>query len=322
MEVQGRIHSQRGVRLWLSWILVAWATQLVGCASFKQDLYQWALAHERSAAGMQRHQLEVDGGSIAYLANEARPGQPTLVMIHGFAANKENWVRFSRYLTEDYHLVAIDLPGHGESFKDPTRRHRIEDQVESLREILGQLQLDKVSLIGNSMGGAIVARYAAAYPQQVETLILVDPAGIHDHDSELAEELRQGRNPLIVRSTEDFDRLMDFALERKPFIPWPITSVLAEQAVANESINARIFADIRETPTPENAFKEALTRIQAPTLILWGRQDRVIHADNAAVFDQLIPRSEVTVFDEVGHAPMIEIPEETAQRVRDIMGGD
>ena len=88
-------------------------------------------------------------------------------MIHGYAANKENWVRFAGCLTQSCHVVAIDLPGHGESVKDLNRSYKWQDQVQHFHEILAKIGLNEFHLIGNSMGGGIAALYAGEYPEQV-----------------------------------------------------------------------------------------------------------------------------------------------------------
>lgn len=294
----------------LAVLTVLVAVMLSACSSTKHKLYNWALEHERDKAGLTVRQIEVNGMSIALLESTPAEEKGTLVLVHGFAANKENWIRFAAHLSDVYRVVAIDLPGHGESSKDVALSYDIDDQVRYLHDILGQMGIGKFHMAGNSMGGAISSLYAATYPEQLGAVILMSPGGIYEYESELHRQLRDGKNPLIVNTADDFDALMDFALEKKPFIPWPITSVLAEKAVANRAINEKIFADIRENH--RYVFQEELKKVQAPTLILWGREDRVIAVENAAIFKRLIPGSRTVVIDEVGHAPMIEIPEESA----------
>jgi len=238
-------------------------------------------------------------------------------MIHGFAANKENWVRFAAYLTNTYHVVAIDLPGHGESVKDLNTSYNWEDQVQHLHEILARLNINRFHMAGNSMGGEISCLYAVKYPDQVKSLLLIDPGGIFRYECELNRLLKEGKNPLIVKCEDDFDILMDFAMEKKPYIPGPIVSVMAEKAVENQTINKKIFADIRNDRS--FVFEYEIKKISAPTLIMWGAQDRVISVKNADIFKEMIPNSQKVIFDGVGHAPMIEIPEKAAKVYRDFL---
>jgi len=300
--------SSRFVRMLIIFVIVA----LAGCSGVKYSLYDKAINHERGKAGLTAKTIDIDGKSIALMETAGREAKPAIVLIHGFAANKENWIRFARQLPDSFHVVAIDLPGHGESFKDLDARYDLDDQVRYLREILTTLSIQKFHLAGNSMGGAISALYAVAYPDQVESLLLFDPSGIHEYDCELNRLLKAGeKNPLIVEREEDFDVLMDFALEEKPFIPWPITSVMAEKAVKNKPINDKIFSDLRGEHQYD--FQEELKRITAPTLILWGAKDRIIAVENAQIFNQLIPGSKTVILEGIGHAPMIEAPEKSAK---------
>lgn len=286
------------------------AVLLSSCTSIKYSLYDMALGYERKKAGLVPKQIDVNGKTIAFLESDGDPDRPAFVLLHGFAANKENWIRFAGYLTDTYRVVAVDLPGHGESVKDANLRYDIDDQVRYLNEVVTRLGLKRFHLAGNSMGGAISSLYAATYPDQLGALFLFAPGGIYEHEAELHRLLREGKNPLIVKTADDFDALMDFALEKKPFIPWPITSVLAEKAVSNRAINERIFSDIRGDHAYD--FKEALKRVAAPTLIIWGKEDRVLAVENADEFAKLIPNSRTVILDGIGHAPMIEVPERSA----------
>ncbi|MBC2716619.1 MAG: alpha/beta hydrolase [Desulfobacteraceae bacterium] len=291
-------------------LIISATVLLAGCSGIKYNLYEKAMNHELKKAGLCLKTIEVAGKTISLLESERSENKPSIILIHGFAANKENWVRFSAYLTDAYHVVAMDLPGHGESVKDFNLQYTYSDQVVYVNEILTRLNIKKFHMAGNSMGGAISALYAVAYPEQVQSLFLIDPAGIFVYDCELTRLLEKGENPLIVSCDDDFYKLIDFALEKKPFIPWPIAGVMAEKAVANEAINKKIFKDFHKIPT--DAFIDAIEKIKVPTLILWGEEDRIIHVNNASVFAEQIPNSQTVILAGVGHAPMIEVPEESA----------
>ncbi len=292
---------------------------LSGCTATRYALYDTALKHEHWKAGVYAKTLEWNGKPISYLENYNDGKKPTLVLVHGFAANKENWVRFARYLVSEYHVVIPDLPGHGESVKDLNLKYTYEDHVRYLHEILGLLKIETFHMAGNSMGGAIACLYAVAHPEQVKSLLLIDPAGIFRYESELAKLIKQGQNPLIVKAPDDFEKLMDFALEKKPYIPWPVSRVLAEKAVENQAINQKMFADMQESAGRGFEFEDAIQNIKAPTLIFWGDKDRVINVKNATLFEQLIPGSQKIIFEGIGHAPMIEIPEKSAKIYLDFL---
>lgn len=286
-------------------------TLLLGACS-RQGIYETAISWERSAAGLEADVVTVGALEIAYLRNEEPNDGDTVVLIHGFGANKDNWTRLARELTDEFNVYAIDLPGHGDSSKDLDLGYRFEDQVQHLSRIMAALDIKQTHMMGNSMGGAITALYAATFPDQIRSAVLFDPAGIIEYESELVALVTDGTNPLIPKEPGDFERLMDFALEKKPFAPWPILDVMEEKAIANRTVNEVIFAAIRDTGF-EPDFREAITGIEAPVLVVWGIEDRVIDYRNADVFVEQIPRAQKVLLEEVGHAPMIEVPERSAE---------
>ncbi len=298
-------------------LLIA-ALFLGGCS--RHSLYDHAISWERASAGLQVATVEVDELTIAYLSNENPVAGDTIVLIHGFGANKDNWTRLARELTDEFNVYAIDLPGHGDSSKELDLGYRFEDQVQHVARILDALDIDQAHMMGNSMGGAITALYSATFPEQIRSAVLFNPAGIFEYESELVELVTEGDNPLIPQESGDFDRLLDFALEKRPFVPWPILGVMEEKAIANREVNQVIFAAIRDTGF-ESDFRTAIREVSAPVLVVWGKEDRVINYRNADLFVGAIPRSTKVILDDIGHAPMVEAPEISAQLFRDFISG-
>lgn len=293
---------------WLAVLLVA--VLLTGCSRY--DLYEWLIAEEREEAGLQLAEATVGELSVTYLSRGAPSDARALLMVHGFAANKDNWVRMAAHLPEDYYLVIPDLPGHGDSSTAGPEAYTVESQAATLVQLMDELGLDRVDMAGNSMGGGITAYFASRYPDRVRTIALFDPAGSTRYPSELDEALAEGHNPLVVREPGDFDKLMDFVMEQRPFAPWPVTAVMEEQAMARQSINDQIFEAILSSGEQLD-LSGILPAIEAPTLIVWGKQDRVLAPENAEVFAAGIEDSTVVLLDGVGHVPMLEVPEQSAQ---------
>ncbi|TYC57239.1 alpha/beta fold hydrolase [Marinobacter sp. BW6] len=307
---------QRPLPLNLVFILTV---SLLLSACSRQGIYETAIGLERSSAGLEADTVAVDNLEIAYLRNHQAVDGDTIVMIHGFGANKDNWTRLAGHLTDDFNVYAIDLPGHGDSSKPLDIGYRLEDQTGYVAQILEALSVDNAHIMGNSMGGAITALYAANYPENVKSAVLFDPAGILEYESELVDLVMEGDNPLIPKQPGDFERLMEFALEKEPFVPWPIMGVMEERAIANQEVNEVIFAAIRDAGF-ESDFRNAITRIQAPVLIIWGKEDRVINYRNGEVFAAAIPDARLELMEGIGHAPMVEAPAESAELFRAFIG--
>ena len=261
----------------------------------------------RGLAGLSEKSIRVGKYTIVYL--EGGRGESVL-LLHGFGADKDNWNLFSQYVTKKYHVIAPDLPGFGESSKIWSDQYDIAAQVKRVHEFVKEIGLKKFHLAGNSMGGLIAGVYAATYPDEILTLGLLDPAGVIDREpSQLSLELEKGNNPLIVESVSDYDKLLDFTFVKPPSLPDPLKSHFAEMAVQSKDFNKKVFIEA----TPGNQLETIMREIRAKTLILWGDTDRVLSVSSARVLQKGIENSKVIIMKDCGHMPMIERPEETAR---------
>lgn len=277
-----------------------------------------ALFAERQAAHLSSEQITVGDLSIHYYEGGPASGE-TIVMIHGFGANKDNWLRFAKFFTERYHVIALDLPGFGDSSK-PDASYDVGTQAERVTAFVKALGLSKVHLIGNSMGGHIAALYAARHPEQVLSLALLDNAGVTSpKKSELYEMLERNEpNPLVARDPESFAKLVSFVFVQPPSVPANVQRYMAEQASARSEQNDKVFKHLRERYIP---LEPELPKIQAPTLLLWGDKDRVLDVSSIEVMRPLLKKPSVVIMKDCGHVPMIERPEETAQHYQAFLDG-
>jgi abhydrolase domain-containing protein 6 len=293
-------------------ILVSAAVLIVLAAcvfAFPERLYRISVALERKTAGLTEKQVQVGQFTICYL--EGGQGE-TLLLLHGFGADKDNWNRLAKHLTPKFHVVAIDVPGFGMSSRPETESYTIRDQALRLDLIVAALGLDSFHLAGNSMGGAIAGRYAAEFPDKVRTLALVNTGGIANcpKKSELRKQLEEGKNSLLLETPEDFEKMLAFVFVRPPWIPGPVKAHLARQAIERRSFNEKVF---RQIHAEGSDLEPELSRIRARTLILWGDQDRLIDVSCTEVLEKGLADSTTAILKDCGHAPMIERPEETAR---------
>ena len=295
---------------------------LFGCASFENSIFEMGLGVERSMAGFEEKQIQLSDHSWVYLestTDKDAPELPVAVLVHGFGADKDNWTRMTQKL-HGFHVIAPDLPGHGDSSFDENAQYGFDKQSRRLAEFIDALGLKSFHLVGNSMGGGISALYAYRHPARVKSLALVDAVGFYgDTPSELQHIMEANqKNPLIVRSSDDMEVLMNFAMEQVPFLPWPATNVLSRKAISKEQANDHIFQQISkeaEAAKYSGGFQHVFENLNVPSLVLWGEEDRVLHVSSVDKFFQYMPNVEVEVWPNVGHAPMVEVPEKTAQRL-------
>jgi pimeloyl-ACP methyl ester carboxylesterase len=271
-------------------------------------LVERAGVKERGAAGLAEKSLRIDDHEIVYL--EGGQGEPVL-MLHGFAGNKDNWTRFAKFVTPTHLVVALDLPGFGKSTYAEEGSYSMSDQAQRLDRFTDALGFKKFHVVGNSMGGHISARYAIMFPGKVLSVGLFNTAGVMSPvPSELFRRLLRGeRNPLLVTSAEDFDELVKFLFVQPPDIPWVVKGYLVQEALHHKASNSRIFKQISGEV---GALEPDLGKINARTLVLWGDSDRVLDVTSVQVLEKGLPRCTSIIMKECGHVPMIERPEETA----------
>lgn len=279
--------------------------------AFPDVAFKLLLKAERSSAGLEQHSITVDGLHIEYLEG----GQGDVVLLlHGFGADKDNWTRISKHITPHYRVIAPDLPGFGESSRQPDANYTIAAQTDRIHAFARSLGIKSFHLGGSSMGGNIAGVYAAQYPKSVISLWLVAPGGVAAaNPSEMKRELDAGKsNPLIVESVEDYKRLLNFIYVKKPFIPGPMLNQLAKDAIRDRPLNQNIFKQI-SAASNMTGLESTLNGSMVPTLILWGANDRVLHVSGAKILESVMPKSQVAIMEGVGHLPMIEKPGETAE---------
>ena len=273
---------------------------------------------EINSSGLTQKNVNVDGIDLVYF--EGGQGTETIVLLHGFTADKSNWIRFVRTLVSDYKVIIPDQAGHGESGGTLEDSYTPTKQASRLAEFTRKIGVEQFHLVGNSMGGTIALFFAFQYPDRVKTLGLFDSGGvISPEPSELSKLLAKGENPLIADSAEDYERLLEFTMEDPPFLPWPFAKVMSRKSTPRKELNEKIFADIIKPG--KYTTQQVLSAIKTPSLILWGEEDRVIHVSSVTVFEEHLSNHKSVILSGVGHAPMVERPEQTATILRDFITG-
>ena len=299
-------------------LLGLFAALLALAALYPQKATSIAIGIERYAGGLDHKTIIVGGEAWHYLEGGPKDAD-VLLMIHGFGGDKDNWTRFAKSLTHTYRVIAPDLPGFGESRWHPNWDYSLFPQRDRVVDLVQALGLEQIHLIGHSMGGHLSALYAHEYPDGVMSLTLLDNAGVVspiESDYQLA--LAQGKNPLIVHSLDDFDRIIEYVAHEKPFAPWPVKRVLAQRASDRAEKNQSIFTAIKGDSTAD--LEPLLAQIEIPVLIIWGEYDRIIDVSSVEKMRPLLPQAEVIIMEDTGHMPMLERPSETATHYLQFLG--
>jgi pimeloyl-ACP methyl ester carboxylesterase len=305
--------------MYLLYLLLPVLLLLIIYFRYPNLLYGVALWFERFRAGWQEQVVAIENRPVYYLDSgltQSKDGS-TLLFVHGFAGDRDNWDRLAAHLPRSYRRVALDLPGFGASPLDRPEEAVLSAQVERLRAFMDQLKLDRVHLFGCSMGGHLSVHFAVKYPQRVRSLILFDPAGIEQgRNSEHFRMLAQGTNCLAPSDLQQYDRMLDMLFTKRPFIPAPLKRYLGEKAIDHSAFFLKawqvVFHDRYE---PLEPVLPALAASKIPVQIYWGRQDRIIAFESVSVFQSALPEAEIHVYENCGHLPFLEHPRRTAKLI-------
>jgi abhydrolase domain-containing protein 6 len=317
------------------------AAATVGAAAWAPELFlSTEFARQRLRAGAQRYAVELAGHRWSYLdagrAKPARAGKrgskalvalarkPVIVMVHGFTGSKENWLPLMHALAPDYRLIAPDLPGWGDSERLSAADYGAAAQVERLAEFLRALPQivghdgPPALLVGHSMGGQIVGLLAAKHPELVAHVALMSASGVLFEENEFGLGVLAGENPFGVNSRADLHRYLKILFAKPPFVPWPFDEALVHRRRADAAFEQSVLDDIGRGPGAF-ALQEELPAIRAPVLLVWGRDDKVIHPSAAAIFQDGLARSQTVLLNACGHMPMMERTAETATALKDFL---
>lgn len=266
---------------------------------------------ERNKSSLEAKSLTLNSGDkIAYLEGGNLNGAP-LLLIHGFGGNKDNFTRIADKLGE-YHLLIPDLLGFGNSSKPMDADYSSDAQARRLNEFLKQKNLNNgIHIGGNSMGGSISVAYAAMFPREVKSLWLLDSAGFWSAGLfERYQNATADNNPLVIDNTKQYFALYHLVMNKPPFIPKTVQAVFAQDNINNRDLHRKIIEQVVTDNVEARA--KVITAQQIPTLVVWGKEDKVIKPETAYLMKQLMPHAKVLLMPDVGHVPMIEAVNQTA----------
>lgn len=245
------------------------------------------VAKETTVFGQKIHYLEAGSG-------------PPVILLHGLGGSTLAWQQNVGPLAEKFHVYVPDQIGFGKSDK-PLVNYRIRTYVDFLDQFCKQLNIERASLIGNSMGGWIAVAFTAAFPDRVDKLVLEDAAG-YSPPKDLDLRSLYGLNPTTRGGMKI---LAAKVFHNKVFLSdGAIDQALAYRMAAGDgyTINSIIDSIIRG----EDFIDETVKTIQRPTLIIWGREDGLTPLSDGQRFNKEIAGSKLVVIDQSGHVPNIE----------------
>lgn len=240
---------------------------------------------------------------------------PVVLLIHGVGDNSTSWEPIHAKLARRFTVIAPDLLGHGQSDK-PRADYSVAAYANGMRDLLSVLGIDRVTVVGHSLGGGVAMQFAYQFPQMVDRLVLVGTGGV-TREVNIAlrfaampaggEALALLRLPLVMPTLHTLGRLLN--------------AVMGSTGIGHDIPNAlRILADLPE-PTASAAFTRTLRSVvdwrgqvvtmldrcylteSIPVQLLWGEMDAVIPVSQAHMVHAAMPGSRLEIFAGAGHFP-------------------
>ncbi len=240
-----------------------------------------------------------DGTRVHYRDRGPRDA-PILVLLHGFSGSLFVWEPWSKTLSNQFHVISLDLPGHGLTGAVPSNDYSQAAMTDCLKEFVDKLGLAKFAVAGNSMGGGVAARFAELYPARITHLILIDAAGAQTQSPpRLHLVFMAAQTPVVDR--------------------WLMHIVLGHlsELARMKGTRRALLAHFR---LPDDTYGwDHVRDIKAPTLILWGKNDHTIAVAAAYAWQNAIPGSKMILYPGAAHVSMADQPEQTARDVREFL---
>jgi pimeloyl-ACP methyl ester carboxylesterase len=260
--------------------------------------------------------VEVAGRQV----NVCEIGQgPPLVFVHGHSGNWQNWLENIPHFARSHRVVAMDLPGFGES-EMPVEHISIESYARTLDELFAKLDIESAPVVGNSMGGFVAAQLCVSHPVRVSGIVLVSAAGLSTKYMGLsAEFFRRKSVQAFARATNAYaavpearaqtlvrrSRLRRAMLQMVLRHPDRIPAAMCVEMIRG---SGRPAAPDATQALMSYDFSDKVREISCPALIVWGESDRVVPVEAADAYERAIPNARKVIFPDTGHVPMIERP--------------
>jgi pimeloyl-ACP methyl ester carboxylesterase len=258
-------------------------------------------------------------GAVAHHRSYGPEGAPVLLLLHGSNASLHTWEPWAKLLAGDLRVITVDLPGHGLTGAVPGDDYSQKGMAAFVLEFAAALELKSFAIGGNSMGGGVAARFVVENPGVATALILVDAAGQPSSRPRNAGlGFRLLRLPVLREIIPYLGArmLIENGLKQAFADDTQVTDAMIDRyAMLNRMAGTRQATLTRFQTPPDDVLSKRAAEISIPTLILWGSEDTLIPQDAAEVWKSKVKGSELIVYPGIGHIPMEEIPDASAEAV-------
>lgn len=278
--------------------------------------YQKMLQEERAWAGLTTKTLRV--GDVVWSYSEGgQANKPTLLLIHGIGSSRDTWNLIARNLSKHYHVIIPDLPGSGNTQTTKNFEMTLPNLTEQLRRFVETARIQNdLHIAGHSVGGSIALLYASKYNFDTKSLFLISAGGLFKNNQTSYLNNPVYLKQLVIAQPGDLNFVMNKIMYNPPFVPAVIKKQQEQLMISRAEDTAKLITHLLDMNKiySINTFAAMLKNIEAPTLILWGKQDPIVNVEVAADLKSSLKYArQPVILDQVGHLPIIEAPERVTQ---------
>ncbi len=266
--------------------------------------------------------VDIGDGVTVHLRDEGPKDAPAILLLHGSNADLHTWEPWVAALTSQYRVIRFDQVGHGLTGPDPAHDYSRANYVADVLAVADKLGLERFIIGGNSMGGKHALAFAIAHPDRVSGLVLVDASGAPMPQDKAAKKnsgggnigFRIARMPGINRLVEQITprSLIAQSLEQSVSVKSIITEPMIDRYWELLRYPGNRRATLQRFSQPHESLTEAeIAGVTAPTLILWGEEDRLIPVAAGQWLAKVMPTAQITIYPNIGHLPQEEAPAAT-----------
>jgi len=279
---------------------LALASTVCACGPVRPGHDAWTPPDYWSA----EHYVEVEGLRLCYLEAGPADAEQTLVFVHGWSGNVQNWWDQFEHFQRSYRVIVFDLPGHGKSERGEHVDYSMENYVEVVEGLFSALEIERAHVVGNSAGAWVAAVFAFEHPERVDKLVLSDSTGTRYTGSAGAVlPIMSGRMLQMAKMTtgEHYPGVDAKSRARQEFV-----------ASFAGTVEEKPYLDMLGglLPSSYERIDARLGSIAAPTLVIWGDDDPVVPIQAMRVLERALANDQSYVVHLGGHTPMMQSPDE------------
>lgn len=270
--------------------------------------------------------IDLPSGAKAHYRDQGNKDGPALVLLHGSNASLHTWEPWVKILGDEFRVVTVDLPGHGLTIARADDDLSAESMAKFVDEFATAAGVERFAVAGNSMGGGVAGRAAMQFPARATHLILIDSAGvIPPNMPDPPAFFYLVRTPVL----RNFLRLVP----GRPVAEATLKASFANQALVTPEMidrywelnrgpgirmatRKRFSMGLEYFQGEDKFFRDSMPKIAIPTLVLWGRQDKLLPVEAAEIFKAAIPGAQAIIYDDGGHILQEDLAERSAADVR------